>query len=119
MDRADEIVPRMPAGQFPDPILLARQVVDFKREPDGQFRTIALRLADALNVFFELVEPHPPVVEIIRPHRRMVAEADFLQAKSGGAPGVVHRFADRVVIASEDLIKLRHESQCSRITHCP
>ena len=96
MHRADEIIPRMPRGEFADPILVTGQIIHFEREADGQLRKILLRLADLGDVFVELVGVHPPVVEIVLRHRRMVGEADFRQADGQRARGVFARLAGRV-----------------------
>ena len=61
MHGADEIIPRMPRGEFANPILVAGQIIHFQREPDGQLREIPLRLADFVDVFVQPIRIHPPV----------------------------------------------------------
>ena len=96
MDRADEIIPRMPRRQVANPVFVAGQIIHFEREADGQLRKILLHLADFGDVFIEFVGVHPPVVEIILWHRRMIREADFLESKCQRAPDIFLRLAARV-----------------------
>ena len=93
MHRADEIIPRMPGGEFTDPILVAGQIIHFQREPDGELGKIPLRFADFFDVFGKLIQIHPPVVEIVLAHRRMVGEANFSQSDGGSLFCIFDRLA--------------------------
>ena len=42
---------------------------------------VLLRPPHFFHVFVQLIEAHPPVVEIIPAHGRMIAEADLAQAE--------------------------------------
>ncbi len=93
MDRADEIIPRLPRGEIANPVLVARQVIHFERKADGEPRELALRAAHFLDVFIKLMVQHAPVVEVVAAHGRMIGEADFGEAKRKCVSGVIHRFA--------------------------
>jgi len=96
MHRADEVIPRMPRGEFADPVLVAGQVIHFQREPDGELWKILLRLADLFDVFVQLNLIHPPIVKIVLPHRRMVGEADLVQSDGDSVFRILNRLAGRV-----------------------
>ena len=96
MHGADEVIPRMARGEVANPFLLAGQVVHFETEADDETGMVALRAAHARHVVVELIGAHPPVVEIIAPHGRMIGEADFLQSQGDGVRGVLGRLAHRV-----------------------
>ena len=86
----------MPRGEFANPILVAGQIIHFEREPDGELRKILPRLADFFDVFIQLIQIHPPVVEIVLPHRRVVGEANLRQPDGDGAFCKFDRLAGRV-----------------------
>jgi hypothetical protein len=69
MNRSDEIIPWVHRREFTNPIFVSGNVIDLKAQPDRERRVIALCVAHFLDVFTELVEAHPPIVEIIAPHR--------------------------------------------------
>ena len=96
MHAADEIIPRMPRGQLADPILVAGQIIHFQREADGELRKGFLRPPDFGDVFIKLPVEHPPAVEILLRHRRMVGKADLRQTQRDGLAGIIHRLARRV-----------------------
>ena len=81
MNRADEIIPWMARGEVPNPVFAAGQIIHFEREADGQLREILLRLADFPDVFVQLIGAHPPIVEIVARHRRVVGKANFIESK--------------------------------------
>ena len=103
MHRADEIIPRMPRGQFANPFFVAGQIIHLERQADGELWKFLLRPADFGDVFIELVGAHPPVVEVVLPHRRMVGEADFRQTDfhrpGGRIPPARRRRAGRAACA--------------------
>ena len=72
MHGADEIIPRMPRGEFANPLHAVGQEIHFEGEADGELRMIAPRLADFGDVFVELVIAHAPVVESVLAHGRVV-----------------------------------------------
>jgi len=96
MDGADEIIPGMARGEVADPVLVAGQIIHFQRQADGELRKFLLGQPDLGDVFIELASEHPPVVEIIALHGRMIGEPNFRQAEFHGAAGIFHRFACRV-----------------------
>ena len=57
---------------------------------------ILLHFADFGDVFVQFTGVHPPVVEIIPGHGRMIGEADFLETQFQGASDIFLRLAGRV-----------------------
>jgi len=54
---------------------------------------VHLRLPDFFHILGQLIEAHAPIVKIILPHRRMIAEADLAQPQGQSLRRVGRRLA--------------------------
>src|SRR5258706_12992095 len=54
---------------------------------------IALGFANFLHVLAQLIESHPPIIEVVLAHRRMIAETNFLQPDRQRPRRILGRFA--------------------------
>ena len=86
----------MPRGEVADPVFLAGQIVHLQREADGELRVAFLREPDLGHVFIELGIAHPPVIEVVAGHGRMVGEADFRKAGGVRDARIIHGLANRM-----------------------
>ena len=96
MHGADEVIPRLARGQLANPLFLAGQVIHFQPETDDERGVFALRAADFFHVLIKLIGAHPPVVEIITTHRRVIGETDLGESERDGLRGIIRRLADRM-----------------------
>ena len=112
MNAADQVIPRSHPGKFLDPAFLAGEEVAFQPEANGERGGFLARLRNHVEVARQVVEAHPPVVELSRPrHRAVVGEADLIQPTSAGGGDVFERFADRVAAQrGVDVIVREHDT---------
>src|ERR1043166_1323443 len=75
---------------------MAWEIINLQREANRQLGEFPLRLAHFFHILIELIQAHPPVVEIIPRHRRMIGEADLAQPGLECARGQLPRLARRV-----------------------
>jgi len=72
MDGANEVIPRMPVRQTPNPLLLSGEVIHFQSQLDRERGKFALSFSDFVHVLIQLIEAHSPIIKVVSAHRRMI-----------------------------------------------
>ena len=67
----------MSSGKITDPVFVIGEVVNFEGQPCRESWEVPLHSPDTLNVRIQLIEAHPPRIEVVAKHRGVVGKPNL------------------------------------------
>ena len=97
MNRTDQVIPRMPRRQIPNPILHAGNKIHFQRQLDGELGMVLTRLLHVFHVMVQVPLVHVPIVKIIPWHRVVLGKPDLGDPQPDRFRRILGRVANRMM----------------------